>query len=95
MLKTFGAAGLFAAASLSFAGLAHATDFYATPINHGPFVVGGIPIPPVNLVQPFDVVVNSVAGPRAPVAAAEPEMMPKAKRHRMMKKKKMMMKKAM
>ena len=93
MLKTFGVAGLLAAASFSYVGLAHATDFYATPINHGPLTVGGIPVPPVNLVQPFDVVVDSLAGPRV-AAAPEPEMMPKAKRHRMMKKKKMM-KKAM
>jgi len=89
MIKTFAAAALIGAASLSFAAVGQAEDFPATPMNHGaPTNLPGETIIP-GMTQAMQVV-NGITQPiLQPILApegAQPAMAPEPMmhRHRMM-----------
>ena len=110
MIKKIITTAFIAGASLSFAAVAQAEDFPATPLNHGPMMTHGmgpmgdivnLGMMPANLVaRPVLTATGAVVG-AAPMAeeGAAPAMEPAMKHHRhhrhMMSKKKMMMKKKM
>ena len=91
MVKHFMSIALVSAASLAFVAGARAEDIPATPMNHGPMMMGGMAVPPVNVFAPLDAIMGKPA-------TASPMMEKPMMKHHMMKhhmSKKTMMKKEM